>query len=133
MNYEILISTKLTEVNLVVIDHDAVSLQSVDDLLVLLEERFHRVVQHLALSKALLDVCLVGAKGHQFLTSLDLEIHQVIKLRVKMGLLLDQGEDDEIRDLTSFRRDLHNEITQGSCVEYTYIIKFQENISFFEI
>ncbi len=106
------------------IDHDAVSLQSVDDLLVLLEERLHCVIQHLALSEALLDVYLVGADGHQLLSSVDLEIHQVIKLRAKLGLLLDQGEDDEIRDLTSFRRDLHNEITQGSCVEYTYIIKF---------
>ena len=85
------------------IDHDTISLQMVDDLLVLLEERRHRVVQHLALSEALLDVCHVGADGHQLLSNLDLETHQMVELRVELGLLFDQGEDEEIRDLTSFR------------------------------
>ena len=109
--------------------NDAVSLQCVDDLLVLLEKRCHRVIQHLAVSEALLDVCLVGSDCHQLLSNLDLEIHQVIKLDVKFGLLLYQGEDNKVRDPTSFRRDLHNEIES----EYTYITKFQEEISFFHL
>lgn len=95
---------------------DTVSFELVDDLLVLIEDRRHRVVEHLTLSETLLDVRLVGANGHQPLSSLNLEVHQVFKLCVELGLLLDQGEDEEVRDLTSCSRHLHNE------VESEYII-----------
>ena len=110
MNYEILKlnSTKLTVVNLVARQDDAVSLQGVDDFLVFVSKGSDLHVEERRLSEALLDVSLVGLDLHETFPDISLERHKVLKLGVKLALLCKKRGDQRGRNLTSSHGNLHS-------------------------